>query len=703
MSGMNPINNSVGKVPSGATTARVQAAPDEPAALPQDSVVTTGSATPPADSGTSVITMRVEVKNELLQPDPTTGKSKLDELEPDFVAPEKKSPNAPVVLAALGDPEVPEGYTPVSTVALVPNETAADPNFQTTHFPTFVAKDGYVLSQAEVDNFAKQQQDVGFQKGLGEGVEKGRKEAVPPGFQPKLMDSEKGKKIEAKRDQFATIASMIGSTSGALGISAGIGIPAQYAAPLALAAAPLAILGPTGTLSNMAKLENQKAALLESVKAEHPDEDPMKVTVDMNPFTQTGVTTEEALHNLDMMKTTQKMKTVGSVLLAGAGVAALGGFGTAATMLAVGSLASPLADTIPTFDKIGEVHKRKKELGAMLQAHEKAVADAEAAGRPAPEMPTVEIQVPVLDESGQPVGVQPKQIPVTEALENVKKSQKTLILGALGTAAQAGSLIAMGLGAPIMMVVVASAAVPLLARGALFPKESWETIKGIPGALWDVAKRIGNAIKRKLGFGKDEGGGSKAASEMSESQQQLFKTLGDISKKDAKLAEGLQETLNILSHPPSTEEEQKAAIEAGPRHQAQLQELREKYPELADRFDANMKTLIEEGAAEVEQQQFEAAHEQVEQVVQSPFAQELLGSERVRAVTKGDQELGERVVRMMAQAQIFGSSEVYEELLKTQDTDKDAAQQVAVYKALEAELQARAQQGQQTPPGANAA
>lgn len=690
MSGPNPIQNSPVSMPMMAPT-RAKAKPEEEAAVPQDTLVTSGPAPAPEQAdATSFITMRVAVKNELLQPDPVTGKSKLDDLEPDFVPKEQKSPNAPVVLAALSDPAVPEGYTPISTVALVPNDKANDPNLQETHFSAFVPKDGYILSQGEVDQFSKEQQGVGFNKGLGEGFEKGKKEAVPAGFRPKLMDSTPGLKLEAKRDQFAGMLTMVGSSSSALGISAGIGIPAQYAGPLALATAPMAILGPTGTLSTMAKLENQKAALLESVAADNPGKDPMQVTVDMNPHTQLPITTEEAIRNIDLMKKTQKMKTVGSLLLAGAGIAVLGGWGTAATALAVGSLASPLADSIPTFDKIGQVRDRKKELNGILDAHQKAVEAAEQSGEPAPAAPMVTVQVPVLNEQGQPVGIEPKEIPATEALEHVQKQQKVLALGAIGAVAQAGTMIAMGLGAPIMIVIGASVAIPLLARGALFPKESWETLKALPGNVWDGIKAIGSAIARKFGFGKDDGG-TRDPGEMSAAQQQLFKTLDEIGDKDPELAKQLQETLAILSTPPTNEEQQKAAIEAGPRHDAQLKELQERFPELATRFEGDVKNLIAEGQAEAEEAQIEAAHDQVEKVVQSELSQSLLNSERVQAVTKGDQELGESVIRIMAQAQVFGNDDVYQTLLASEATDRDAQQQLAVYRAVAEELNQRQQ------------
>jgi hypothetical protein len=690
MSGPNPIQNSpVNMAPITANRAAKATTTQEEVVVPQDSVVTTSPAPAPQADDSSVITVRMKVKNELLQPDPNTGKSKLDDLEPDFVPKEQKSPNAPVVLTALSDPAVPDGYTPISTVALVPNDKAADPTLQETHYPAFVPKDGYILGQTDVDNFAHEQQAVGFNKGLGEGFEKGKKEAVPAGFRPKLMDSAPGLKIEAKRDQFAGMLTMVGSSSSALGISAGIGIPAQYAGPLALATAPLAILGPTGTMSTMAKLEHQKAALLESVAADNPGKDPLQVTVDMNPHTQLPITTEEAVRNIDLMKKTQKMKTVGSLLLAGAGVAVLGGWGTAATALAVGSLASPLADSIPTFDKIGQVRDRKKELKGILEAHDQAVKTAEESGQPAPAAPMVTVQVPVLNEQGQPVGIEPKEIPATEALEHVQKQQKVLALGAIGAVAQAGTMVAMGLGAPIMIVIGASVAIPLLARGALFPKESWETLKALPGNVWDGIKAIGSAIARKLGFGKDDEGGVRDPGEMSEAQQQLFKTLEDIGDKNPELAKQLQETLAILSTPPTNEEQQKAAIEAGPRHDAALKELQANYPELAAQFEGDVKALIAEGAAEAEQAQIEAAHDQVEKVVESELSQSLLNSDRVQAATNGDQELGESVIRIMAQAQVFGNDDVYQSLLASEATDADAKRQLTVYRAIAEELNVR--------------
>jgi len=700
----SPIGNNLPAVTAqNRTTAKGPAAETQEAA-PQDLVQVSTPQQPPAQPAgedSTVITMRVKVKNSLLEPD-AEGKSKLDTLEPDFVPKGTASANAPTFITALADPnQVPEGFTPVSTVALVPNEQAKDLDaLNRDYYAAFVPQGGYALSQADVDQYAKEQQDTGFQKGLSEGIEKGAKNALPAGYQAKLMDSEAGLKIEAKRDQFASMLGMIGSTSGALGISAGIGIPAQYAAPLALAVAPLQIFGPTGTMSTMAKLEHQKAALLESVKAENPDKDPMKVTVDMNPQTQMPITTEEAMRNIDLMKKSQKMKTVGSALLIGAGVAALGGWGVAATALAVGSLASPLADTIPTFDKMGQVRDRKKELKAQVETKVKEGMDAglsEDEAKTKALASTVEVQVPILNDQGQPVGFEAKQIAISEALDHVGKQQKMLALGAIGAVAQAGSLVAMGLGCPIMMVVGASVALPLLARGALFPSETWTTLKALPGKIWDGIKAVGQAIGRKLGLVKGPKGGDEAQP-MSDSQKALFKTMADIGDADPKLAEGLKNTLEALHRPPTNEAEQKAAIAAGKEHEAQLAQLKADHPELAARFEANMKDLIAEGAQQAEEAQMEAMHDQVEQVVTSKHAQALLDTPGVAGALKSvgeGREFGESVVRMMAQAEIFGNDDVYQGLLQNEANDKDSANMLKVYRAVEAEVAKQAAPKQQ--------
>jgi len=680
MSGTGPIQNNLPVVaPQSRGPVRESAAPEEAASLPQDSVQVQPQAPPqPSAEDGTYITVRMKVKNELLEVNPETGKSKLDDLTPDFVPESQKSPNAPVVLTALTDPNVPEGYAPVTTVALVPGEQAQDTNkLHEDFFPAFVPKGGYVMSQSELEQYTKEQTEAGRQRGLSEGIEKGKKEAVPPGFQPKLMDSAAGLKIEGRRDQISTILGMLGSTSGGLGIAAGIGMPVQYAAPLALATAPLQILGPTGTMTQMAKLENQKAALIESVRAENPDKDPMKVVVDMNPHTQMPITTEDAIKNIDTLKKTQKMKTLGAALLAGAGVAALGGWGTAATALAVGSLAAPLADTLPTFDKIGQVRDRKKELKAMLEAGQEKV----------------EVQVPIFNDEGTPIGFKAEEVPIQEALDHVNKQQKLLALGTIGAVAQAGSLVAMGLGAPILMVVAGSVALPLLARGALFPKESWETLKALPGQIWDGIKAVGRAIGRKLGLVKDTSGPeTKDAQPLTPSQRQMAETLGALAEKNPDLARGLHETLQALHRPPQNEEETKAAIAAGEEHQKQLAQLKAEYPELAEQWTAAIQGMAEEQAQAVQAAQFEHMNNEVEKVVTSEHAQSLLKSDRVQAALSEigqDHEFGEGVVRLMAQAQIFQSNEVFQQLLEEEASSVEARQQLAVYRALETEIQSR--------------
>lgn len=680
MSGTGPIQNNLPVVaPQARAHTRESKPAEEAVALPQDSVQVQPQAQPqPSAEDGTYITVRMKVKNELLEVNPETGKSKLDDLTPDFVPETQKSPNAPVVLTALTDPNVPEGYAPVTTVALVPQEQAQDANkLHEDFFPAFVPKGGYVMSQGELDQYTKDQVEAGRQKGVSEGFEKGKKEAVPPGFQPKLMDSAAGLKIEGRRDQISTILGMLGSTSGGLGIAAGIGMPVQYAAPLALATAPLQILGPTGTMTQMAKLENQKAALIESVKAENPDKDPMKVVVDMNPHTQTAITTEDAIKNIDTLKNTQKMKTLGAALLAGAGVAALGGWGTAATALAVGSLASPLADALPTFDKIGQVRDRKQELKAMLEAGQEKV----------------EVQVPIFNSEGTPIGFKAEEIPVQEALDHVNKQQKLLTLGAVGAVAQAGSLVAMGLGAPILMVVAGSVALPLLARGALFPKESWETLKALPGQIWDGIKAVGRAIGRKLGLVKESGGPeSKDAQPLTPSQRQMAETLGALAEQNPDLAKGLHETLQALHRPPQNEEETKAAIAAGELHQKQLAQLKSEYPELAEQWTASIQGMAEEQSQAVQAAQFEHMNNEVEKVVTSEHAQSLLKSDRVQQALSEigqDHEFGEGVVRLMAQAQIFQSNEVFQQLLEQESSSVEAQQQLAIYRALESEIQSR--------------
>jgi hypothetical protein len=699
MSGTSPINNNLPVVTAQSRGPAKSAPAEVQDTSPQDSVQVNQAppAGAPAEEDGTVITMRVKVKSSLLQPD-STGKSKLDDLEPDFVPKGTKSENAPTFITALADPTtVPEGYVPVSTVALVPEAKAQDlDKLNQESFAAFVPKDGYVLTQAEVDQFAKEQQEAGFQKGMGEGLEKGAKNAVPAGYQAKLMDSEAGLKIEKKRDTFANILGMVGATSGALGIAQGIGIPPQYAGPLALAVGPLQIFGPTGTMTTMAKLEHQKAALLESVKAENPDKDPLQVVVDMNPHTQQPITTEEAMRNIDLMKKSQKMKTIGSALLIGAGVAVVGGWGTAATALAIGSLASPLADSLPTFDKIGQVQGRKKELKAILNEKVEAAMQSgmtEEDAKVAAGKSTIEVQVPVVNAEGQPVGFEAKEIPLSEALDHVSKQQKLLALGAVGAVAQAGSLIAMGLGGPIMWVVGGSVALPLLARGALFPKESWETLKALPGQIWDGIKAVGQAIGRKLGLVKGPKSDEGEAQPMSEAEKKLFGTLAKIGDVDAGLAQSLKETMEALHRPPANAEEQQAAIEAGKVHDETMAQLREKYPELATEFESSMAGLREEAHQRAEQAVIEAQHEQVESVVASANAQSLLDSPGVQSALKSvkqDREFGESVIRMMAQAQIFNSNEVYESLLQNESTDRDAAQMLTVYRALEAEVSARA-------------
>lgn len=743
MSGTGPIHQvSNTGTAANARPARPAGSKEEQAG-PADSV-DIGSKLPTAPPDTTVITMRVAVPNTLLIPD-ESGKAPIEGMQPDLVKKGTASPNAPTYITAVADPgEVPPEMAPVSTWALAPKELAQDmeglAKLNQDFYPAFVHRESYVVTPQELAEHDKQKEAEGFQRGLKEGGNN----AIPPGFRAKMMDSEAGLKIEGRRDQISTMATMIGSTSAALGIAANIGIPAQYAGPLALATAPLTILGSTGTMSNMAKLEHQKAALIETVKHENPDKDPMKVVVDMNPHTQQVITTEDAIKNIDSMKTGQKVKTLGALLLAGAGIATVGGWGTAATALAIGSMGAPLGDAIPTFDKIGQTSQRKSELKAMIKDRAKELEGRQAAGEAsamvwAPvlgedgsvkgfenkEMPIqdaiahvsagkekVEVQVPIFNAEGAPVGFEGKDVPVHEALEHVKTQQKMLALGAVGAVAQAGTLVAMGLGAPIMMVVGASVAIPLLARGAMFPKESWETLKALPGKIWDGIKAVGNAIGRKLGWVKDSAGPDAQAQPMSPAQKALFETIGNINEADPQLADGLNQTLQALHRPPTNAEEQKAVLEAGEKHQALLAELKSKHPELAARFEGAMQGLFQEGqeqlaqqraeaSAREEEQRMERAHDQVDQIVASPFGQAVVDSDRVKAAlkeVKGDRDMGERVLRMIAQSQVFNGEDA-EADLRSQN-DRDSQDQLKVYLAMKTEIQERIQASQTEKPAA---
>jgi len=676
MSGTNPIQNNPSVVipPNRSAAKPAEARVDEQP--PQDSfqVSSQPQAKAPASNDTQVITVRMEVKKELLQPDPTTGETPLDSMSLDLVPAAAKGPNAPVFIDALQDPAPVEGYVAKSTVALVAEHLNPDsPEFKQNYFATFVPQGGYVLSQGEIDEYSQEQQEVGFQKGLSEGVEKGKKEALPPGFQAKLADSKEGAKWEQRRDMGANLLGLIGSNAGALGISAGT-IPLAYATPLAFVAAPLQVFGPNGTFGTISKLENQRQALLDAVAADNQDgSDPMKAIVDMNPHTLEAITTEDALKGVDVMVKAQKMKTVGAALLAGAGVAAIAGFGPIGAGLAIGSMLSPLSDQLPTFDKIGQTQARKKELKAMLEAG----------------IEKVSVQVPVHNSEGVPIGFKADEIPVQEALDHVAKQQKLLGLGATSAALQVGCMVAMGLGAPMLVVGGATILLPMLAKGAFFPKESWESLKALPGQVWDGIKAVATAIGRKVGLVKD-GKPEQAAQPMSDAQKQLFSALKDVEKADPGLANALRESIEALHKPPQNEEEQKAAIQAGVAHQAQLKELETNHPELAEKFKLGVQAVLNEGLEQIQQAEFEANHDRVEQAVESEFTQSLLNSDRVKSAieeTGQGREFAEGVVRLMAQAEIFGDSGLMQQL---KDDNKEARQQLKIYEAISAELNERA-------------
>ena len=102
-----------------------------------------------------------------------------------------------------------------------------------------------------------------------------------------------------------------------------------------------------------------------------------------------------------------------------------------------------------------------------------------------------------------------------------------------------------------------------------------------------------------------------------------------------------------------------------------------------------------------EEAQMEAMHDQVEAVVTSENSQKLLQTPGVQAALKSVKqgtEFGENVIRMMAQAEVFGNKEVYEGLLQNEATDRDSAQMLTVYRAVAAEVEAQTQAAK--PPAA---
>lgn len=221
----------------------------------------------------------------------------------------------------------------------------------------------------------------------------------------------------------------------------------------------------------------------------------------MNPYNQMPLSLGEALRNLDTQCRIQQLKTVGSTLLLGAGVATLGGWGTAAKVLALGSLSLPLADSLPSWDQLGQVRSRNQQLRATL---EQATQDGLARGLSVEEAKVaagqtlVTVQIPQLDEQGQPAGLVPGQVPLSEALDHLHRQQKSLALGATGAMVQAGGLVAMGMGAPVMLAMGATVALPLLARGALFPQETWEGIQAVGGQIWENLQVVARALGRNL-------------------------------------------------------------------------------------------------------------------------------------------------------------------------------------------------------------
>lgn len=406
------------------------------------------------------VTLRLEVDATLLRPD-SSGQIPLDRLEVDLVPKAQLSPNAPTVKLALQDPEVPPGYVPESTVLLVPQELSQDPKKLTDYYISYLPKGSFSVTQAQLDQYGLEQQ------------QQGARTALPAGHMAKMMESPKGLKMEAVRDQAGLLMGTLAASSAALSLTQGIGLPVSLGAPLALAAAPLQIFGSAGTLTHLANLEHQKTALLDQVTANNPGLDPLGLAVAVDPNTAQPVKTSEVLARLDLMQTSLKLKTVGAGLLGAAGLASLTAVSAPLLVpgLALASLSTGLADSLPAWDDLSRIRQRRSELEMSRQAGSTGAT----------------YHLPESSGPGQTLSFTIQQLPMSQAFADLDRQEKLAQLTLLQGAVATGGIVAIGLGCPIGLAIAGQVTLPLLARVAAFPKESWQEVKGL-SSKWTAKK-----------------------------------------------------------------------------------------------------------------------------------------------------------------------------------------------------------------------
>jgi hypothetical protein len=581
-----------------------------PAQASQQDVFEPGfaSAGSSAESAKVPFDLRLMIDPKLLIPD-ASGHAPIESLVATFVKASEAGPDAPQVLSAEAEKPAPDGRVNVPTVIAVKKDLIDSGAIRAYHSDV-VGPGEQIISDSDLK--AK--------------LAAARKKALPTGFTPTVATSLPGQLIE----EGSSLGSRISTTAGvfsAMRIAGTFGyLPLPLAGGLALGAGLVQTLSGDGWLSQEASIANSKH-LLDTTR-EVDGKTSYAATVGpggklLPSFNETSI--DRLKGDLDAQSTAIKGSMVGSGLMVAAGATALLGGVAASPFLATASLIVPtLTGLWSCSHQLSDLNADEKDLKARLANKETATSKNQ----------------PIYDASGRAVALQQVDVPIADQLAEIQKSKKKIALTMTAEAVFGGTMAAVALGAPALLAT-AALAVPIGLAAALFPKEAWDIVKGIPEKVEAAASTVGHWVSGKLDgvFGKDGkqtesvDAATPAAPALSPATQSYNQALDQVKKLDPDLASRIQSGIQTLFGPDSdsqTPDQIQAAVKDS---NAALGDLRSKDPALFSQLIGAHQAVVVEARAQAVAQLTAA----VDQALNGPKAQALLHSPNVQDVIAKNQ------------------------------------------------------------------
>lgn len=451
-----------------------------------------------------IVNLRVRMPGQYFQPD-AQGKLPIQSLDAALVPHQQIGDpgiTAMKVLELNPESQPPEGYVNVPTVIPVKQELLVDgkiPGYTSDIIPD----DGLVLTSKELDDK----------------LEGAYKHALPTGKSAQIAETRTSQMTKLSA---GLVAQMVGQTGGYYAASSLAGIihavSASASGPLALGASAAMLLGPNTGLQQLGTLDKQKA-YLKNLQKEDPDAQVMStigpggVLTDAQPKRMFqgsdgqvygAVPYQKASRlegDVDAARVGNKLNFAQAGLLASAGGAHILATGAAATTgVGIGHIAAGAVGLAAPF-LAGAAMVIPAAAGLYSQYHQLqnlAAQKAELMALPKDQL-TSPVRMGIKDTSGNHVEDQTVEVPIADQLKAIGTQQKvcTIVMTALGTSI--GAISAVALGAPIMMMT-AALAIPATVAVAMFPKETFDLIKSVPGkvlaAASNLASQAGDGVSR---------------------------------------------------------------------------------------------------------------------------------------------------------------------------------------------------------------